>query len=89
MAWFYTPERDKLDEMQFHVVQWMPDGRIDRHLAICANPDLAFAAFDIAVGKWPDRAVDAGRSDRPALGDLRESRFGVRCLRHSRGEMAG
>lgn len=64
MAWFYTPERAELDEMQFHVVQWMPDGRIDRHLAICANPDLAFAAYDMAVEKWPDRDITCRHGSR-------------------------
>jgi hypothetical protein len=74
MAWFYTPERDKLDEMQFHVVQWMPDGRIDRHLAICTNPDLAFAAYEAAIDKWPDKEITC--------------RHGSRVLREHKGKNA-
>lgn len=39
-GWIYDPKLAELDEMQFYVVQWAPNGKIYRHLVICANSDL-------------------------------------------------
>lgn len=39
-GWIYDPKLAELDEMQFYVVQLAPNGKIYRHLAICANSDL-------------------------------------------------
>ena len=64
MGWIYNPKRAELDEMQWHVVQWLPNGSIDRHLAICANPDLAVAAYESAILKWPDKEITCRHGSR-------------------------
>jgi hypothetical protein len=72
MGRIFNPSRAELDEMQWHVDQWETNGSIDRRLAICANPDLAIAAFDMAVLKWPDKEITC--------------RHGARILRENKGK---
>jgi hypothetical protein len=73
MSHIHNPKRAEIDVMQWHVDQWDERGAIDRRLAICANPDLAFAAFDAAVLKWPDKEITCRHGARV----LREHKPGV------------
>lgn len=76
----YRPKIEQIDLMQWHVESWTAGGSIDRIEAICANPNLAIAAFHAAVEAWPNkeltcrhgaRVIEQYKPDKKVVGELR------------------
>ncbi|MBN9601799.1 MAG: hypothetical protein J0G33_02590 [Afipia felis] len=60
----FSPSRDEVHEMQWHVNQWSEKDSLERKLCISANPTLAIAAFDAAVQEWPNKRLTCQHGSR-------------------------
>jgi hypothetical protein len=60
----FSPTRDAVDEMQFHVNEWTETDSLEKTHCISGNLTLALAAFDAAVQEWPNKHLTCQHGSR-------------------------
>jgi hypothetical protein len=60
----FSPPRDEIDEMQFHVKEWTETDSLEKTHCISGSLTLALAAFDAAVVEWPSKHLTCQHGSR-------------------------